>query len=145
MSRKSRADSIADTRSDCPCQSGLTFQQCCQRFLDSTLAGSAAQQPETAEQLMRSRYCAYVLKNSDYLLKTWHPDYRPETLVLEGSVNHWLGLKIKNSHQGNKNDTAGQVHFIAFYKINGKAYKLEENSQFKKINSQWLYLNGELY
>ena len=148
-----------DAASDCPCQSGLPFQECCQPFLDTYMGnasmGNASmsnastshaspQRPDTAEQLMRSRYCAYVLKNSDYLLQTWHPDYRPETLDLTDSPNQWLGLKIKNTHQGKKNDCTGQVHFIARFKINGKAHKLEEHSQFKKINGQWLYLTGKI-
>lgn len=53
-------------------------------------------------------------------------------------------LKNKKIIQGNKNDSIGQVHFIARYKINGKAHKLEENSYFEKINGQWLYLKGDL-
>jgi len=133
---------------DCPCQSGLSFQACCQRFLNAYISNASMsnspQWPDTAEQLMRSRYCAYVLKNSDYLLQTWHPDYRPETLDLSDSPNQWIGLKIKNTHQGKKNDCTGQVHFIARFKINGKAHKLEESSQFKKIKGQWLYLTGNL-
>jgi len=122
---------------DCPCQSGLAFAQCCQRFLDSN------QLPETAEQLMRSRYCAYALKNCDYLLQTWHPGYRPESLDLSDSPNQWIGLKIKKTHLGGKNDLIGRVHFIARFKINGKAHKLEENSRFEKLNGQWFYQNGE--
>ena len=125
---------------ECPCQSGLLFQHCCQPFLQST----PAQLPETAEQLMRSRYTAYSLKNTDYLLKTWHPETRPQSLRLEQDNNHWIGLKIKSTHLGGKNDAQGSVHFIARYKINGKAYKLEENSQFEKLNGQWFYLHGDI-
>ena len=127
-----------DNKSDCPCQSGLLFQQCCHRLLDS----SSFETAETAEQLMRSRYCAYVLKDESYLLKTWHPDTRPSTLHLDDSPNHWIGLKIKATTSGQASDTTGTVHFIARFKINGKAYKLEENSQFKKIDGQWLYVNA---
>jgi len=129
---------MANPEPDCPCQSGLAFKQCCQRFLDNE------QLPQTAEQLMRSRYCAYVLKNNDYLLQTWHPRYRPDSQDLNDSGHQWIGLKIKNTVEGQKNDTSGQVHFIARFKINGKAHKLEENSQFEKINGRWFYLNGEI-
>ena len=147
--QKNRTALKQDAVSDCPCQSGLPFQACCQPFLNTYTSNASTnhaspQRPDTAEQLMRSRYCAYVLKNSDYLLQTWHPDYRPETLDLTDSPNQWLGLKIKNTHQGKKNDYTGQVHFIARFKINGKAHKLEEHSQFKKINGQWLYLTGKI-
>ena len=125
---------------DCPCQSGLTYAQCCQRFIDS----DQAQLPDTAEQLMRSRYTAYVYKDTDYLLKTWHPKHRPQQLNLHDSANQWIGLKIKNTQQGTKHDTTGKVHFVARFKINGKAHKLEENSTFEKINGQWLYVSGDI-
>lgn len=92
---------------------------------------------------MRSRYCAYVLKDKDYLLKTWHPKSRPETLNLQDSPVHWIGLKIKASHLGQKNDDSGMVHFIARFKNNGKAHKLEEHSQFEKTNGQWFYVKGD--
>lgn len=122
--------------SECPCQSGLLFQQCCKPFLDT----SSSRLPATAEQLMRSRYCAYVLADVDYLLKTWHPDHRPDRHHLNISDNHWIGLKIKSSQSGQANDSSGTVHFIARFKVNGKAQKLEENSLFKKMNGRWLYI-----
>lgn len=129
----------ADKKPDCPCQSGLLFEQCCQRFLNHSLAQSA----KTAEQLMRSRYCAYVYKDTEYLLKTWHPLTRPSSLELEESATHWIGLKIKDTFLGREDDNTAMVHFIARFKNNGKAHKLEEYSQFEKINGQWLYLKGD--
>lgn len=74
--------------SDCPCQSGLTFEQCCQRFITS------ASLPTTAEQLMCSRYTAYTLKNSEYLLRSWHPDFRPADIDFTQQQHQWIGLKI---------------------------------------------------
>ena len=128
--------SSSHTLPDCPCQSGLPYVQCCQRFIDP----APAQRPETAEQLMRSRYTAYVNKDTDYLLKTWHPDHRPYKLSLDDFANQWIGLKVKSTQQGSKQDTTGKVHFVARFKINGKAHKLEENSTFEKIDGQWLYV-----
>ena len=91
---------------------------------------------------MRSRYCAYVFNNADYLWHSWHPEHRPEQLDLDYPDNYWAGLKIKAIEQGQKNDSFGTVHFIARYKINGKAFKLEENSLFEKIGNHWLYTEG---
>ena len=34
---------------------------------------------------MRSRFTAFVTGDSNYLLATWHPDTRPESLSLDGS------------------------------------------------------------
>lgn len=125
--------------SACPCQSGLLFHQCCQRFLDKSLT----QYPETAEQLMRSRYSAFVLNDWNYILSSWHPDYRPSELDPADSGNHWIGLTIKSTQLGQKNDVTGKVHFIARFKVNGKAHKLEENSLFEKINGHWLYIKED--
>lgn len=136
MSKRTHKHSL--DKLDCPCQSGLLFEQCCQPFLST----NSQQYPETAEQLMRSRYCAYVINNIDYLLKSWHSAYRPKKLELNNSEHQWIGLKIKSVKKGKKDDFSGTVHFIARYKINGKAYKLEENSLFEKTNHQWFYLKG---
>ena len=32
---------------------------------------------------MRSRFTAFALGDADYLLRTWHPDTRPESLELD--------------------------------------------------------------
>ncbi|EDK14660.1 hypothetical protein CGSHiR3021_09145 [Haemophilus influenzae 22.4-21] len=48
---------------NCPCQSGHHYADCCGKFhLRQAF-------PETAEQLMRSRYTAYVLKIFPILLQ----------------------------------------------------------------------------
>ena len=138
MSRKKQQ--LISDKSDCPCQSGLLFHQCCRPYLDR----SSDQYPETAEQLMRSRYCAYVLDDLDYIMTTWHPDHRPNGLDRNDSGNRWIGLKIKSTLLGQKNDVSGNVHFIARYKVNGKAHKLEENSLFEKINGHWLYIKEDI-
>ncbi|MCU7819886.1 MAG: SEC-C domain-containing protein, partial [gamma proteobacterium symbiont of Lucinoma myriamae] len=104
MSKKSSYKITSE--SDCPCQSGLLFSHCCQRFLDSSLG----LYPETSEQLMRSRYSAYVLDDLDYILKTWHPDHRPNGLDLTDSGNRWIGLKIKATQLGQ----SGSHRFLSY-------------------------------
>ena len=61
--------------SPCPCGRNQTYAACCGRYH----GGEAA--PD-AESLMRSRYSAYVLKDVDYLLASWHPGTRPAALSL---------------------------------------------------------------
>ncbi len=128
---------IADT-SECPCQSGRSFEQCCQPFITSRSL------PATAEQLMRSRYTAYTQKNSEYLLQSWHEDFKPSAIDFISLQHHWIGLKIVSTLQGGQEDQAGQVHFVARFKLNGKAHRMEEKSLFKKIDGKWVYLQGEL-
>jgi SEC-C motif-containing protein len=90
---------------------------------------------------MRSRYCAYALVLPEYLLATWHPDSRPSSLDLsEDAAITWLGLSIILAKQ-EASDTA-TVEFVARYKLAGKAYRLHELSEFKKLAQRWYYLSG---
>ncbi|GAB2180341.1 YchJ family metal-binding protein [Denitratisoma sp. agr-D3] len=113
----------------CPCGSGQPYADCCGPCHQGTPAA-------TAEALMRSRYSAYVLGLADYLLATWHPDTRPPHLDLEETPKpQWLGLEIR--HAGDD-----QVEFVARYKVNGRAHKLHELSQFRQVDGRWHYLSG---
>ena len=44
----------------------------------------------TAEQLMRSRYSAFALLNTEYLLKTWHRDTAPAGL----DTSSWFESRV---------------------------------------------------
>ena len=100
---------------------------------------------------MRSRYSAYALADQnaqlkDYLLRTWHPDTRPQQLNLEGNdAIKWLGLQVKN-HQ-NIDAHNAVVSFVARYKyannLGGKAERLQETSRFKRVEDHWLYVDGD--
>jgi len=119
----------------CPCQSGDEYITCCGLLLENGLIA------KTAEQLMRSRYTAYTLGKSDYLLQTWHPSQRPQSLSIETAVK-WLGLQVLATLAGGEVDNAGQVEFIARYKYQGKAIRLQENSRFIRESDRWYYLDA---
>ena len=129
---------------NCPCESGKAYSQCCEIYHLGTPA-------PTAEALMRSRSSAYTLshKNSaliDYLLQTWHPDTRPQSLNLDGeNAAKWLGLQVKHHHNINTNNAI--VEFVARYKpagnLGGKVERLHETSCFKRIENRWYYLDGD--
>lgn len=126
------------TRADCPCGSGRCYSDCCGRYLTGQASAT------TAEQLMRSRYTAFVHRDESYLRRTWHPSSRPASLDLAGeSALKWLGLKILRTLAGTEQDTHGQVLFVARYKTAGKAQRLRENSHFTREAGHWLYLYGE--
>lgn len=110
------------------------YTNCCQTAHEGIPA-------KTAEALMRSRYSAFVLGLSDYLLSSWHSSTRPskETLRLDETA-HWLGLKVVSSNQGGVGDKTGTVEFIARYKTNGKATRIKENSEFVFEEGQWFYI-----
>jgi SEC-C motif-containing protein len=100
---------------------------------------------------MRSRYSAYALVDQNpvlinYLLQSWHPDTRPQSLNLSGDdATKWLGLQIKR-HQNIDAENA-IVEFVARYKpadkLGGKAERLHETSRFKRIDGRWYYVDGD--
>jgi SEC-C motif domain protein len=92
---------------------------------------------------MRSRYVAYALCHSVYLLTTWHSTTRPKELDISEENNpKWMRLNIKK-HSVDGEDA--RVEFIATYKINGRAHRLHENSRFIKENGCWYYVDGDIY
>jgi SEC-C motif-containing protein len=110
---------------------------CCQPFL------SQQKLPETAEQLMRSRYTAYVLGAEDYLLGTWHASTRPAQLGLaEAAAVKWLGLEELRVEGGGPGDSEGIVEFVARCKPAGRAERLHEVSRFVREDGRWFYLDG---
>ena len=117
----------------CPCGKGL-YANCCAPLH----AGAAA---ANAEALVRSRYAAYVLKLTPYLLATWHATTRPADLELEDERTQWLGLDLRR-HAAQENTAS--VEFLARYKVNGRAYRLHEISRFVREAERWYYLDGEI-
>lgn len=125
-------------KATCPCGSGVPFEKCCGPYL------SGEQLPETAEQLMRSRYTAYTLKDEDYILKTWHNSTRPKSLSLEEDKPiKWIRLEVFSGISGGEKDSEGYVEFMAHYKLQGKAQRLYEMSHFLKEKGKWYYVDGK--
>lgn len=87
---------------------------------------------------MRSRYSAFVLQLSDYLLASWHSSSRPPSLRVEDSPT-WKALHVLSSSQ---QQTQGRVHFRALYKEAKHWGFLEEESQFVQEQGHWYYLTG---
>lgn len=118
---------------DCPCGSGR-YLDCCGRFI------SGGEVPQTALDLMRSRYTAYVLRDERYLQLTWHGSTRPASRLLASSDSiKWLSLEIRASEE---TGSAATVEFVARYKEQGRAQRLHETSRFVREEGQWLYLDG---
>jgi len=118
----------------CPCNPKKKYSECCQKAHRNINAVSSA------EELMRSRYSAFVLANIEYLQKSHHSTTRPskqEKRELEKwtkSVN-WLKLEVLNSAE----DT---VEFKALFMENGAINVIHENSKFCKEHGYWVYLGA---
>ncbi len=124
---------MVDT-SKCACSSGKAYDDCCKPLHQGLRVAS------TAEELMRSRYTAYVKKLKDYLLSTWHHSQQTEMddLSFEQGLR-WTGLKIIQTKAGQEADSTGEVEFIASYTYHNKHEQLEEHSHFIKEDGRWFY------
>ena len=125
------------TQRSCFCLSGEAYAQCCGRF------HSGQSDAATAEQLMRSRYSAFVLLDAGYLLRTWHPDTAPSELELDPAME-WRRLDILSTSGGGPFDTEGTVEFKAYYRHGSERGALHENSRFVRDNGRWLYVDGDI-
>lgn len=120
----------------CPCGTGLTYGECCYRFHSGEWVAP------TAEALMRSRFTAFAVGNSQYLLDTWDPETRPSELGLDMGIDFYR-LDILETTGGGPFDSTGTVKFQAFYKGLASGVQ-EEDSTFRKINGAWVYSTGDV-
>lgn len=125
----------------CPCGSEQTYDDCCGPFH----RGEAW--PETAEQLMRSRYTAFCKVDIDYLKESSLPKQRPH-LDLKGMrrwarAAEWLRLDIEDTAQGRAQDHVGYVSFTAVYRQDGEVEHHREDAVFHKVDGRWYYDDGE--
>lgn len=122
----------------CPCGTGKTYTACCGRWHQ----GPQALQAPTAQDLMRSRYSAFVLDKLDYLLETWHPTTRPASLEPNSPAMKWLGLAIKQARDQDADHAT--VEFVARNRLAGRASRMHEVSRFVREAGRWYYLDGDL-
>lgn len=113
----------------CPCGLPATYADCCGALHDGRRTAS------TAEQLMRSRYTAFVVGDTAYLLRTWHSTTRPPQLELSPNLR-WTGLEILGTTDGTPFHTEGTVHFRASYRGGSQ----QENSHFTREDGEWKYV-----
>ncbi|EHD21587.1 MULTISPECIES: YchJ family protein [Brenneria] len=127
----------------CPCGSGLPYRSCCQPYLIH------AAQPAAPVTLMRSRYTAYVRRDVDYLIATWHPELQPEkwrsSIVESCQDTRWLGLSILATSVGGTPDE-GYVEFAARYSSAANKQQtrliMRERSRFLRHHNRWYYMDG---
>ena len=91
---------------------------------------------------MRSRYSAFVLDLTDYLLATWHASTRPSSITPNEAGMKWLGLEVRR-HRVVDADHA-EVEFVARSKLAGRAHRLHELSRFVREDGRWFYVDGDL-
>jgi SEC-C motif-containing protein len=126
-----------DDDARCPCLTGLTYGECCGPL------HAGARGAGTAEALMRSRYSAFAVSDTAYLLATWHPSTRPASLSLEPD-QRWLRLDVLAVAGGGPFDDVGTVEFVATYRSDGGRGSLREVSRFVREGGRWFYVDGDV-
>jgi SEC-C motif domain protein len=127
---------------ECPCQSGVSFEKCCEPYLE----GRAV--PETAEKLMRSRYTAFTRVEIDYIRDTHDPktrkDFDPKGTRTWAENSEWLGLEIVSTERGGPQDETGTVEFIARYSVKDQEQQHHEIAEFRKLDNRWYFTDGKI-
>ncbi|MDO6640669.1 MULTISPECIES: YchJ family protein [unclassified Shewanella] len=130
------------TKIHCPCGSDSTYEDCCKPY------HSNVQVAATAEILMRSRYCAFVLQHYPYLIETHHANYRGGLSINDLSqgaeLTRWLGLEVINFEPQDELATA-TVTFKAWFYHDGEIDAIYEKSQFVREDAKWFYTTGEQF
>lgn len=120
----------------CPCQSGKIYQDCCQPLHQQSKIA------ETAEQLMRSRYSAFVLQHIDYIVETTVPsqqillDY--QALKQWAAQTQWLGLEVVK-HSPTLDKIHSAVEFNAKFANADREQIHHEKSLFVKVGKHWYF------
>jgi len=126
----------------CPCGSEKKYKKCCKIFHDG-------QNPKNALLLMKSRYSAYAVGNSRYIINTTHinnKEYTTDKITWEESIKQFMNdtdfksLEIIDFTDG---FIEAYVTFKASIDINKNDSSFTEKSKFVKQNDKWFYLSGE--
>ena len=125
---------------ECPCLSQKNYEECC------GLIHSGEKTAQTAEELMRSRYSAFVKSEIDFIVETHHPETRSSVDKNEietwAKDSEWKGLEILGTEEGTSEDEEGLVDFVANYEANGEEVSHKERSLFKKQDGVWYFYNA---
>ena len=128
-----------DPASPCPCGNDQPYHECCGVFHQGVAAS-------TAEKLMRSRFTAYFLGDTDYLLKTtWQ---RQISGIDQAGIHkradntQWRRLDIVSKEAGGESDNKGKVEFKAWFfnPVTQKEEAHHENSDFIKEEGRWYFI-----
>ena len=127
---------------NCPCGSDTPYSDCCQPII------TGAMPAETAEQLMRARYSAYVVADTDFIFASTHPEHRKDydhqgTKEWAESAD-WEGLEIVATDKGGAEDSSGEVEFVARFREKGALREHHELARFTRENGTWFFTEGAM-
>ncbi len=124
----------------CHCGSSKEFSECCEPLL------KGQREALTPEELMRSRYSAFVTKDMNYIFETTDPQTRTQFDMKANEewaeTAQFLKLEVlKSSQEGNK----GVVEFKATFKAGSQPEQVHhEISKFRKQSGTWYFREGKV-
>lgn len=123
----------------CPCGQSLPLSQCC----GVLHAGHPA---ASAEQLMRSRYSAYVLANIDYLQRTTLPSQQSaldlEAIRTWSQTSQWLGLEVESTQMLEGQPEHARVSFrVDWADAQSNSHHHKETSLFVHLAQGWFFID----
>ncbi|MDY0051438.1 MAG: YchJ family metal-binding protein [Aliarcobacter sp.] len=130
----------------CPCGSLQKYKKCCKVFHDKIKL------PKTALELMKSRFSAFAVQNTDYIIFTTHKDNSDFTSNIESWTEDILSfsqntnfekLEILDFSKEQINNIESYVTFKATLKQKEEDISFVEKSRFLKENEKWLYVDGQ--
>ena len=120
----------------CPCGSNKTYLLCCEPL------HTGAQKALNPEELMRSRYSAFVMGEAEYLLNTslarHHAPDELDQLKAAMDQVEWLGLEVLKAYDDS-------VEFKAYFRDENGVSILHEKSKFVFEEEAWFYEDGTLF
>ena len=125
----------------CPCGSKTAYAECCGPL------HRGEREAETAAELMRSRYAAFVKQQVDYIIETSHSeahkDLKRDEIEAWARDSTWHGFEIIDVQAGGPDDDQGLVEFMAFYDdAEGNEVEHHEKSIFAREEGKWRFLDG---
>ena len=130
---------MTETNETCPCGSGVLFSKCCEPII------KGERESETAEELMRARYSAFVTQAIDFIVASTHSRTRKDidlTFIREWSeTSTWHGLEILETKQVNENKAF--VSFEAQFAQGDEVQHHREKSLFERENGEWRFVTGD--
>ncbi len=128
----------------CPCGSSKTYKDCCSSFHIGEAFAT------TPEQLMRSRYCAYAMKNGQYIYDTYASKSQKKQSVddIQASADEskWMSLTIISTSSiplTIEEATLPTVTFCAKYLVGTTLFSMTEISSFTLEQGHWKYVDGD--
>ncbi len=130
---------MSENVENCPCGSGSAFANCCEPVIKGT------SESETAEELMRARYSAFVTHAIDFIVDSTHSRTRKEVdlaFIRDWSENStWRGLQVFETKIVDENRAL--VSFEAQFTQDGKDHSHREKSLFEREDGKWRFVTGE--